>query len=59
MAATIDAEGNVTRVQVLRSVPMLDQAAIAAVFQWKYTPTLVDGVPTPVQMTVTVNFQLD
>jgi hypothetical protein len=26
--------------------------------QWTYTPTLVDGVPTSVVMTVTVNFLL-
>ena len=33
--------------QVLRSIPELDQAAIDAVKQWEYVPLLVDGVPTP------------
>ncbi len=56
--ATIDARGNVTAARVLRSVTMLDQAALDAVRQWKYTPTLLNGVPVPVIMTVTVNFQL-
>ena len=47
-----------TDVKVLRSVPLLDEAAIEAVRQWRYTPTFVDGVAVPVIMTVTVNFQL-
>jgi protein TonB len=37
---------------------LLDQAAIDAVMQWEYTPTLLNGVPVPVIMTVTVNFSL-
>jgi protein TonB len=37
---------------------MLDDAAIEAVRQWVFTPTLLDGVPVPVIMTVTVNFSL-
>ena len=36
----------------------LDQAATDAVKQWVYTPTLLNGVPVPVIMTVTVNFRL-
>jgi protein TonB len=45
-------------VRVLRGVPLLDAAAIDAVRQWEYTPTLVNGVPVPVIMTVTANFRL-
>jgi TonB family protein len=37
---------------------MLDEAALEAVRKWVYTPTLLSGVPTPVVMTVTVNFAL-
>ena len=37
---------------------MLDAAAIEAVKQWRYEPTLLNGVPRPVIMTVTVNFTL-
>ena len=58
LEATIGATGNVTAVNVLRSVPLLDEAAVNAVRQWVYTPTLLNGVPVPVIMTVTVNFQL-
>jgi TonB family protein len=58
LEATIGAQGNVTDVRVLRSIPMLDQAALDAVKQWVYAPTLVNGVPVPVIMTVTVKFTL-
>ena len=43
---------------MLRSIPLLDQAAIDAVMQWKYTPALLNGVAVPVIMTMTVNFTL-
>jgi protein TonB len=56
--ATIDADGKVIDAVVLRSVPMLDQAALDAVRQWEYSPTLLNGKPVPVKMTVTVNFKL-
>ncbi len=58
MEATIGPEGRVTDVRVLRSIPMLDDAALAAVRQWVYEPTLLNGVPVPVLMTVTANFKL-
>tara|TARA_Y100000588_G_scaffold302625_1_gene324957 strand:- start:178 stop:870 length:693 start_codon:yes stop_codon:yes gene_type:complete len=58
LEAVIGPNGNVTEVKVLRSVPLLDEAAITAVKQWQYTPTLLNGVPVPVIMTVTVNFTL-
>jgi TonB family protein len=58
MEATIGADGRVTDVRVLRSIPLLDQAALAAVRQWEYTPTVLNGTPVPVLMTVTVNFTL-
>jgi protein TonB len=56
--ATIGADGKVIDTKVLRSVPMLDQAALDAVRQWEYTPTLLNGAPVPVVVTVTVNFKL-
>jgi TonB family protein len=58
MEATIDPLGNVSSARVLRSQPLLDQAALEAVSQWQFTPTLVNGVAVPVIMTVTVNFTL-
>jgi protein TonB len=56
--ATIGADGKVKDAKVLRSIPLLDQAALDAVKQWTFTPTLLNGVPVPVIMTVTVNFTL-
>ena len=55
---TIGADGEVKDARVLRSIPQLDQAAIDAVRQWEYTPTVIKEVPTPVIMTVTVRFSL-
>jgi periplasmic protein TonB len=58
LEAVLDAKGNVTSVHVLRSVQTLDQAAVDAVQQWRFTPALLNGQPVPVVMTVTVNFTL-
>ena len=58
LEATIGTDGNVTGVQVLRSVPLLDEAARQAVRQWRFTPTLLNGERVPVVMTVTVTFRL-
>ena len=52
--ATIGADGKVIDAKVVRSVPLLDQAALDAVRQWEYTPTLLNGVPVPVVVTVTI-----
>lgn len=56
--ATIDEHGFVTGARVLRSQPLLDAAALAALKQWRYTPTLLNGVPVRVLMTITFNFKL-
>jgi protein TonB len=54
----IGGDGRISDAKILRSIPMLDQAAVDAVMQWEFTPTLLNGVPVPVIMTVTVNFTL-
>jgi len=58
LEAIIDTDGRVQSVRVLRSPPTLAAAAVEAVRQWQYTPTLLNGTPVPVIMTVTVMFQL-
>jgi len=58
LEATVSPQGRVTDIKVLRGIPLLDEAAIDAVKTWTYTPTLLNGVPVPVIMTVTVNFKL-
>jgi len=58
--ATVGPDGIVTDTKVIRSIGEdLDNAAVVAVSQWEFTPTLLNGVPVPVIMTVTVNFMLD
>jgi len=56
LEAVVNGEGDVVNAKVLRGVPLLDAAAIDAVQQWRFTPTLLNGAPVPVIMTVTVNF---
>ena len=59
LEARIEPDGTVSSARVLRSIPLLDQAAIDAVRQWQFRPTLLNGVPIPVIMTTTVNFRLE
>ena len=56
--ATIGPDGKVTDARIVKSVPLLDQAALDAVKQWEYAPTRVRGVAVPVIITVAINFQL-
>jgi protein TonB len=56
--AIIGPNGKVQDAKVLRSIPLLDQAALEAVKQWEFTPTLLNNNPVPVIMTVTVQFTL-
>jgi protein TonB len=58
LEAVIDADGSVTSVKVLRSIPMLDEAAMKAVRGWRFTPARLNGQAVPVVMTVTVYFTL-
>lgn len=54
--ATIGTDGTVKNARVLRTMPMLDESALAAVRQWVYTPTKLNGQPVEVVMTVSVSF---
>jgi TonB family protein len=56
--AVIARTGCVSSARVLRTIPSLDSAALTAVSQWLFSPTLLDGVAVRVIMTVTVNFTL-
>ena len=59
LQATIDTQGNVKDVEVLRGLGLgLDASAQDAVRQWKYTPTYYNGRPVEVLLTVNVVFQL-
>jgi protein TonB len=52
-------DGTVLSADVVRSVPELDEAALAAVREWEYTPTLLNGEPVELIMTVTISFSLN
>jgi protein TonB len=56
LECVIDLEGRIRSVGVLRGHPLLDAAATDAVRQWTYRPTLLNGVPVEIVMTVTVRF---
>ena len=56
--AIIDTEGNVVDMQVLSGHPLLVQAALGAVSQWRYEPTYLNEQPVPVVLVVTVTFRL-
>ncbi|MGA2533367.1 MAG: energy transducer TonB [Candidatus Aminicenantales bacterium] len=58
LEATTDTYGRVAGVKVLRSVPLLDEAAVDAVRQWLYEPMVVNGRPRGVVFTVTLRFEL-
>jgi protein TonB len=57
--ATVNERGRVVNVNLLQGAPLLTDAALEAVKKWVYTPTLVNGIPTPIIMTVTVHFRLN
>jgi len=59
LEALIGEDGSVRDVRVLRPAPLFEEAAIAAVRQWRFSPTLLNGEPVPIVMTVTVGFTLE
>jgi len=58
LAATISKNGSIEGLHVLSGHPMLTQSALEAVKQWRYKPYLLNGEPTEVETTITVNFNL-
>jgi periplasmic protein TonB len=58
MEVTVGVDGKVVDTKVLRSIPLLDAAAVDAVKRWEFEPTRMNGKPVSVIMTVTVQFTL-
>src|SRR3990170_110034 len=54
----LDTQGRVSAVSIIRSVPGLDEAALAAARQWEYEVTKVEGKPVSVRLTVPITFTL-
>jgi TonB family protein len=55
---TVGTDGTVKGLRLVKSVPLLDQAAMDAVNQWQFEPALLNGVPVEVEVTITINFTL-
>ncbi len=58
LEAQTDLYGRVATMKILRSIPLLDQAALDAARQWVYEPMIINGRPRGVIFTVTVRFTL-
>jgi TonB family protein len=58
LSATIGKDGSISNLKVISGDPMLTQAAMDAVKQWKYRPYLLDGQPVEIQTQITMNFKL-
>lgn len=56
--AVLDESGNVVEMKVVSGHPLLLQAALDAVRQWKYEPTYLNDLPVAVQMNISVTFTL-
>ena len=54
----IDTQGKVASAEVIRSIPLLDEAALGAVRKWEYEVTKVGGQPVSVKLTVPITFAL-
>jgi protein TonB len=57
LEATLTKDGKVEEIRVLSGHPLLTQAAIDCVKQWRYEPTLLNGSPVSVIMMATVRFE--
>lgn len=57
--AIVDEQGRVENVRVLRSVKLLDNAAMEAVKEWRYRPLLLNDRPSPFVLTVVLTFALE
>jgi periplasmic protein TonB len=54
----IDVDGSVVDARILRSIPLLDDAALTAARQWRFRPAWLNGEPVEVIMVATINFSL-
>jgi protein TonB len=56
--AIISRDGRITALQVVSGSPFFVQAALEAVRQWRYRPTMLDGESVEVETTISVEFRL-
>jgi periplasmic protein TonB len=58
LVALISRAGTIENLRLVSGPPMLVQAAIEAIRQWRYRPYLLNGEPVEVETQITVNFTL-
>jgi len=58
LAVTVDTNGEPADIQVLKGHPLLNDAAIEAVRQWRYIPAMLNGRPYPCAVTITLKFTM-
>jgi protein TonB len=58
LQAIIGRDGSIQNLQIISGHPMLTRAAVDAVRQWRYKPTILGGEPVEIETTITVNFIL-
>ena len=59
LEAVVGTDGCVESVRILRSRHLLlDKASEEALLQWRYSPLVLNGIPTPFVLTVTFNFSV-
>ena len=58
VAALVCEHGRVVETRVVKSIPMLDASAVAAVSRWTYRPAIVSGRPVPFWVTEPVKYTL-
>jgi protein TonB len=57
LEATLTADGSVNEIRVISGHPLLVEAAVECVKQWRYEPTMLNGTPVAVILTAKVNFE--
>jgi protein TonB len=59
LRGVLGVDGRIHELQVISGHPLLVKAAVDAVMQWVYRPTILNGQPVEVQAPITVNFILN
>jgi len=58
LQATIDTKGNITNLNAVQGDPILVEASIEAVKQWRYKPYVLNGEPVEVETTIKIQFHM-
>jgi TonB family protein len=59
LQVVVERDGSITQIEVVRSQPLFDQAAIDAVSRWRYKPAALGDRPVRVSLTIRIEFRLN